>query len=330
MRLSEEEWKPAYGYEGYYEVSNKGNIRSLDRYVQKNGNLKRVDGKALKQFENWGGYMGVGFSTNGVRKRQSVHRLVLLSFGILPDKENCIVNHKNFNRSDNRLANLEWVSYSENYLYSKDNVKPVNNSINVPVARVSDNKKYVSLNQAGKDNHLRASVIWSSCVGEGLHKGEFKFLNENGSLFFVTRDMKIQRLQMKIQQQQEIIEQLKNDNINSEMNLAHMTDLYEQLQTQNGAMREALSKADNALNYIGISPALFDKKKLFSMIKEALKAIENAVIGTPTDYHNPADVEALKQAREALITLNTLGGLGFDKHRWIDEALATIDKAVGK
>ena len=45
---------------------------------------------------------------------------------------------------------------------------------------------------------------------------------------------------------------------------------------------------------------------------------------------NEAMREALKQARETLITLNTLGGLGFDKHRWIDEALATIDKAVGK
>ena len=261
--------------------------------------------------------MGVGFSTNGVRKRQSVHRLVLLSFGILPDKENCIVNHKNFNRSDNRLANLEWVSYSENYLYSKDNVKPVNNSINVPVARVSDNKKYVSLNQAGKDNHLRASVIWSSCVGEGLHKGEFKFLNENGSLFFVTRDMKIQRLQMKIQQQQEIIEQLKNDNINSEMNLAHMTDMYEQLQAQATQVREAIRYVLYHLRRGGESWII---EKLEPVLSDA-----------PTDYHNLADVAALKRAREALIKAKVYDQFtNSEAVKDIDEALAAIDKIGGR
>lgn len=98
-------WKPVCGYEGYYDVSSDGRILSLRR------------GAELK-FGNCGdGYLGVNLSVNGVRRGFSVHRLVAQAFIPNPDGKPQ-VNHKNGDKTDNRVDNLEWVSASENSLHS--------------------------------------------------------------------------------------------------------------------------------------------------------------------------------------------------------------------
>ena len=115
-----EVWRPVKGFEGLYEVSDQGRVRSLDRWiVAKNGQTYLKRGQMLKQTFNRGkGYYGISLS-NGHREYTSyeVHRLVALHFveGYQPG---LVVNHKNEIKTDNRAINLEWCTYQYNLTYS--------------------------------------------------------------------------------------------------------------------------------------------------------------------------------------------------------------------
>ncbi|MCE7039203.1 NUMOD4 domain-containing protein [Dyadobacter sp. CY312] len=121
---SEEVWKSIPGYEGIYEVSNHGRVRSLDRntiaFMPGVGNYTRFfKGKILKQSHFIGsksspGYWCVGLRPlNGVRLPCLVHRLVAMTF--IPNPENKpTVNHKDGNGKNNHLSNLEWCTRMEN------------------------------------------------------------------------------------------------------------------------------------------------------------------------------------------------------------------------
>jgi len=105
----------------------------------------------------------------------------------------------------------------------------------------------------------------------------------------------------KLQQENE---QLRCDNMNSEMNLEHMTDLYEQLQAQAARMREALEIAESRFKVIEQATEYVKPGTgVWHTVGIALQEIQQfykTISGTPVAYHNPADVVALKQARGAL------------------------------
>lgn len=101
----EEIWRSVDGYEGLYEVSNFGHVRSLFRY-------KRI----LKPMISSTGYQRVDLFKNKQRKQFSVHRLVATAF-VNNDDNKPFVNHKDENKLNNRADNLEWVTHQENCLY---------------------------------------------------------------------------------------------------------------------------------------------------------------------------------------------------------------------
>lgn len=102
-----ETWKPIPNYEGYYEASSLGRIRSVPRFgTKKNGSI-------LKPNVKKSGYVNILLSKNNVHKTWRLHRLIAQAF--IPNPENKPqVNHKNGDKSDNRVDNLEWVTVSEN------------------------------------------------------------------------------------------------------------------------------------------------------------------------------------------------------------------------
>ena len=113
----QEIWKDIKGYEGLYQISNLGNVRSLDRYVEDNIKTQFIKGKRLKPFGNGNGYLVISLLKNGKRKNKYIHRLVAEYFidGYDEDK---VINHKDFNRENNDISNLEIVSQKENVMYS--------------------------------------------------------------------------------------------------------------------------------------------------------------------------------------------------------------------
>ena len=109
-----EEWKPVVGFEGYYEVSDMGRVRSLDRVVSgKDGCTLSIKGQMMRPRPNTTGYPFVRLRMRGKRGGYTVHRLVAKAF--IPNPDNLAeINHKNEDKTDNRVANLEWCDHSYN------------------------------------------------------------------------------------------------------------------------------------------------------------------------------------------------------------------------
>lgn len=112
-----EEWKSIPGYEGLYEISSYGRVKSLDRYVKvKSKSYRLQKGKMLSPIKNKYGYLQVFLCCNGKYKIISVHRLVALTF--IPNPDNLpMINHKDEVKTNNSVDNLEWCTekYNSNY-----------------------------------------------------------------------------------------------------------------------------------------------------------------------------------------------------------------------
>ena len=108
-------WKDIEGYEGLYQVSNFGRVKSLDRYVLRNGNILFVKGIVLSQLNNRG-YLAVKLCNSGKYKNYFVHRLVACAFVENLNNYN-EVNHIDEDKHNNDFRNLEWCDrkYNVNY-----------------------------------------------------------------------------------------------------------------------------------------------------------------------------------------------------------------------
>lgn len=111
-------WKDIPGYEGYYQVSNYGRVKRLDRWVHttKPHLLK----ERIMRPANQHGYRYVLFCVDGVRRTLQVHRLVLCSFTGKPLDYPYVVNHIDFDKSNNRLDNLEWTTINGNNAHFRE------------------------------------------------------------------------------------------------------------------------------------------------------------------------------------------------------------------
>lgn len=114
--MNNERWKDVEGYEGKYQISNFGNVKSISRHIRlQNGVLMKLPNKILKTMDR-NGYRMVNLFMDGKTKSVNVHRLVALSF--IPNPNNLpFVNHKDEVRSNNNVSNLEWCSCKYNLNY---------------------------------------------------------------------------------------------------------------------------------------------------------------------------------------------------------------------
>lgn len=113
-------WKDIKGYEGLYQVSNFGRIRSLDRWRNSGTGGYFQTGKILKTKEDVNGYLRVSLLKNGKYQKMNVHRLIAIAF--IPNENNFpIINHKDGNKLNNNISNLEWCTYSYNSKHAYDN-----------------------------------------------------------------------------------------------------------------------------------------------------------------------------------------------------------------
>lgn len=109
----EEIWKDIEGYEGLYQVSNMGRIKSLERYKENHGKLQKVEEKIKTINIKNSGYQFVQLYKNNKYKNLMVHRLVAQAF--IPNVDNKPqINHIDGNKLNNNVTNLEWCTNSEN------------------------------------------------------------------------------------------------------------------------------------------------------------------------------------------------------------------------
>lgn len=179
LREMKEIWKDITGYEDLYQVSNTGQIRSNDRTIVIPPNPKSTygfnyikKGRTIKQVADEAGYMKVLlYDTKGLRKNMFVHRLVAMEFIDNPNNLLCI-NHKDENKSNNCVDNLEWctVKYNTNYgtgIKRRSEKQIYSNSKAKAVIKIGDNgetlEQYVSMRNAARINKLPQSNIFKSC-----------------------------------------------------------------------------------------------------------------------------------------------------------------------
>ena len=113
-------WKEVKGYEGYYKISNLGRIKSVERFVGTIRNGKKTKNKLkekiLKGNIDKYGYKKIDLYKKGKRKNLKIHTIVANAF-LNKTNENYEVNHKDENKLNNNVLNLEWVSHKENVNY---------------------------------------------------------------------------------------------------------------------------------------------------------------------------------------------------------------------
>lgn len=163
-------WKDIEGYVGYYQISNFGRVRSLDRKVPYKTSGRFVKGKLLTTWLNNDGYVRVTLCTDGKNKHFTTSRLVASAFipnpDMLPE-----VNHKDFNTKNNHVSNLEWCTQGENILKSsKQTFKPrevAQYTLDGTLVKI-----WQSASRASKDTPFDDSLIRKCCTGERKkHKG---------------------------------------------------------------------------------------------------------------------------------------------------------------
>lgn len=169
-----EEWKDIPGFEGLYQASNLGRVKSLKRFRKgKNDCLASVKERIKKSVIDRYGYYRVVLCKNSIKKAYLVHRLVFEAFnGSIP--EGLQVNHINEIKTDNRLENLNLMTAKENTNWGtgieRSTKKRINGKCSKPVLQydLNDNlvKEYPSIRQVERETGFANQHISACCKGK--------------------------------------------------------------------------------------------------------------------------------------------------------------------
>ena len=179
--MNKEIWRDITGYEGYYQVSSEGRVKSLARTCNTKGGSKRtIKERILKPAFNGRGYLFVNLYAGGKPKMHKVHRLVCQSFHDNPDSKPD-VNHINENKTDNRACNLEWSTRKENLNHGTRNERAANGIAKALSKQVGQYtldgelvKTWVSTMEAERQTGLSRSNI--SLAANGKYKQAYGFI----------------------------------------------------------------------------------------------------------------------------------------------------------
>ena len=180
-----EVWKDIKGYENLYQVSNYGNVKSLDRYIKnKNGKMQFYNEKILRPNDSKG-YLKVTLSKNNRQRTFRIHVLVAKTFISNPENKP-EVNHKDGNKHNNHIDNLEWNTRRENeiHAYQKGLAKPSKKQKEAVAKYAKENyskkiiqydlngnfiKEWNSMADIWRELGIRASLICRCCKGLRTH-----------------------------------------------------------------------------------------------------------------------------------------------------------------
>ena len=173
-----EEYRDIKGWEGLYQVSNLGNVKSLERTIRNGRGYYKIPERILKAGTNKQGYLQVHLYREGKRKSCRIHRLVADAFlenpNNLPE-----VNHKDEDKENNKAENLEWCSHSYNSSYN-DRAKKIGKKISKPVYSINKESGLItyweSAKVAGRILGIDSSHITRCCKGKMKSIGGFYWM----------------------------------------------------------------------------------------------------------------------------------------------------------
>lgn len=175
--LGFEVWKDIPGYEGLYQASTYGKIKSLSRYYKTGrGGMQLLPERILKASQVTNGYLGVALC-NGKQKAYTVHRLIALTFLPKWKPEHIQVNHVDENKKNNCVENLEWCTVAYNNCYGT-RLKRVGIANGKPILQYTLDGilvgSYQSATEAAKKFNTWRSIISDACRGK--HKTAYGFV----------------------------------------------------------------------------------------------------------------------------------------------------------
>ena len=212
-----EVWRPVVGYEGLYEVSNHGQVRSLDRYIDTvtvlgEPSQRFCKGRVLKLTENTHGYMLITLHKDRTVETKLVNRLVAQAF--IPNPNNLPeTNHKDQNPANNRVENLEWCDriYNLNYADAREKHR---RAVSLPIEQLTKDGQHVAYYLGIKDI-CRKSNMCRHTIQRCLHgrkryksaygyrwryadvsKDEVQFATDTSLIQYKKRDTTIEQLTM--------------------------------------------------------------------------------------------------------------------------------------
>ena len=178
--MPNEVWKEVAGFEGYYEVSNLGRVRSCTRTVlMKNGVPRPVKGRILKTlpYNGEGNYRGAVLSKNGKQKKYAVHRIVAEAF--IPNPNGYTeINHKDEDEANNCVDNLEWCDRRYNNTYGTAKIRAAV-AQGKPVLQIKDGRivnAWPTEGLAAQFTGASQSGISACCRGEMKTSGGFSWM----------------------------------------------------------------------------------------------------------------------------------------------------------
>lgn len=179
----EEIWKDIKNYEGLYQISNYGRVKSLPKKLNNHTGFKITKEMILKPRINKKGYVKYALYKNRKQKNISAHRLVAEAF--IPNPENKPqVNHISGIKTDNNVSNLEWCTNSENQIHAfkmglQKRRKGKNNITSKKVVQYDLNnnfiKEYYGVKEASEKIGIHPSNIYKCCRGEKKQTKGFVF-----------------------------------------------------------------------------------------------------------------------------------------------------------
>lgn len=180
--MNDEEWKDIKGFEGLYQVSSSGLVRTKDRITSVANPLS--DKKRLIKSHNMKlgiantGYYRVNLTQNGIVMPMNVHRLVAEAF--IPNPENKPqVNHKDLNKLNNNVSNLEWVSIRENIQHASNAGARKLRKVNQLTVDNKLIKTWPNMNRASVALSIDPNNIWLCCNNRIKQTHGFKFSFES-------------------------------------------------------------------------------------------------------------------------------------------------------
>lgn len=168
---------------GIIEVSNFGRVRTLDRIVPRGKYTQFVKGLILKQYDNGNGYLHVVLGMNGKTVTKKVHRLVAETFISNPDNLT-EVNHKDCNRANNNVENLEWCTRSYNRQYREKYGVSQTEALGNPVFAINlttlEVSHFRSQSEASRELGVFKQNVNNVIKGIIKQTGGYLFVNDDG------------------------------------------------------------------------------------------------------------------------------------------------------
>lgn len=165
--MPNEIWKPVNGYEGHYEISNKGRIKSVQRTIKSTSGDRVLLSKIKPVFIGPHGYMFAHLRKDKKARTIPVHRIIAIAFIPNPEGKPC-VNHIDADKTNFHISNLEWVTYKENLHHALKLSKGGNSKLTVEQVIEIRNSKEKNVHLAKKYNvvvetisHIKNNKTWN-------------------------------------------------------------------------------------------------------------------------------------------------------------------------